>query len=71
MNLQFSSSKTLRVERLETLDKEAIVFSSESLIEEDEEEEGENDLWAEGLRFRLGFTELEKPEHMVNGKWLA
>ena len=38
MNLPFSSSKTLRVKGLEILDEEAMGFSSESSIEEEEED---------------------------------
>ena len=71
MSLRFSSSKTLRVEGVETLDEEAIVFSGESSIEEDEEQEGEDKSQVEGLRLRLGFTKLEEAEDMVNVKWLA
>ena len=48
MNLRFSLSKTLRVERLEILDEEAIIFSGKSSIEEDEDEEGEDEFQAEG-----------------------
>ena len=49
MNLRFSLSKTLRVERLVTLDVETIIFfSNESSIEEDEEEEEEDESQAEG-----------------------
>ena len=51
MNLQFSLSKTLTVERLEILDEEATIFSSKSYIEEDEEEEEDDDSCAEGSRF--------------------
>ena len=51
MNLQFSLSKTLTVERLEILDEEATVFSSKSYIEEDEEEEEDDDSCVEGSRF--------------------
>ena len=50
MNLQFSSLKTLRVEGLEILDKEAIVCLGESSIEEDEEKEEEEDSCTEGSR---------------------
>ena len=68
MNLWFSSSKTLRVEGLETLDEEGIIFSNENSIEEDEEEEWEDESQAEVLRLRLGFTELEEAEDIVNVK---
>ena len=53
MNLRFSLSKTLRVERLVTLDEETIVFfSNASSIKEDEEEEEEDESQAEGLWLR-------------------
>ena len=59
------------MEGLETLDEEAIVFSGESLIEEDEEKKREDESWVEGLRLRLGFAKSEEAEDMVNvGKGL-
>ena len=68
MNLQYSSSKILRVEGLGTLDEEAIVFSRDNLMEEDKEEEEEEDSCVEGSRLleRLGFAKSEEAEGMVN-----
>ena len=71
MNLLFSSSKTLRVERLEILEEEAMGFSNESCIdEEEEEEEGEEDSCTNNLRslemFR--FAKSEETEDMMNIK---
>ena len=68
MNLQFYSSNTLRVEGLESLDKETIIFSSKRSTEEDEkeEEEEEDNFWAEGSQLRLGFAESEEAEDMIN-----
>ena len=62
MNLRFSSSNTLRVERLETLDKEAIVFFDERSIEE--EERGDY-FRLEGSRLRLGFAKSKEAEDMI------
>ena len=70
MNLQFFSSKTLRVEGLEHLDEEVMVFSSESSIEEEEEEEEGEDLCTEGSRSLeiWRFVESKKAEDIVNMK---
>ena len=68
MNLLFSSSKTLKVEGLEILDKEAISIISKSSTEENVEEEGDDDSWVEGSWLRIGFTETKEVKDMVNGK---
>ena len=68
MNLLFSSSKTLKVEGLEILDKEAISIISKSSTEENVEEEGVDDSWVEGSWLRIGFTETKEVKDMVNGK---
>ena len=56
MNLQFSSSKTLRVKGCEALEDEAISFSEQSSIEDDEEDEVEENSCTVGSWERLGFT---------------
>ena len=73
MNLQFSLSKTLRVEGLEILNEEAVVFSSESFIEEEEKEEKGEDSCIEGSQSpkMLEFVESEEAEDMVNMKRLV
>ena len=71
MNLLFSSSKTLRVEGLEILDEEAMGFSGESSMKE-EEEEGEDSCtegsWSPEM---LEFVESEETKDMVNIKRLV
>ena len=71
MNLQFSLSKTLRLVGLEILEEEAIGFSGESSM--DEEEEEREDSCTKGLRSLeiLGFAEFEEIEDMMNIKRLV
>ena len=64
INLRFPSSKTLKVEGLEILDEDAVVFSGQSFMEEEEEEEEEEgeDSCTEGSRLpeMLGFAESKE-----------
>ena len=50
-NLRFFSLETMKVKRLEILDEEAMVFSNESFIEENKEEEQKEDSCTKGSRF--------------------
>ena len=59
------------MEWLEILDEEAIVFSEESSIEEEDEEgKGEDDLRGQVSRLRLRFAESKEAEDIVNRKRL-
>ena len=73
MNLRFSSSKTLKVDGLEILDEEVMVFSSKTSIEEDEEEKEKEYSCIEGSRFpkMLGFAEFKEAEDMENIEKIA
>ena len=69
-NRRFSSSKTLRVERLENLEEEAISHDVECSVEDNEEFEGEGDTRSELLwpREVLGSVKSEEVEDIMRVK---
>ena len=68
MNLWFSSLKTLRVEGLEILDEEAMVFSARKLYRRGRRRRGRRRLIHRRFTIskNFGFDEYEKAEDMEN-----